>query len=77
MKVGQKSNLGNSLLLASNKTKECAKHTKESDDGGNKGDTRFRVALPSGDRVRTCESDELERLVSEELDGTLGEGDFI
>ncbi|SRR6266852_2585708 len=77
MIVDQKSHLDDSLLLASNKTKECAEHTEESEDGTNKGDSGFRLCLQSGNRVSLCLRDELECLVSEEIDGILGEGNFI
>lgn len=75
--VNQKSHLDDRLLLASNETKECAEHAEESEDSTNKGDTGFRVSLQSANRIRPCKRDELEGLVSEEIDGILGEGNFI
>src|SRR5260221_5688309 len=75
--LGKKSNLGNSLLLASNKTKERAKHTTESKKGTSKSNARFGMGLESNDRVNPRERDELEGLVAKEFDGVLGESDFL
>ena len=75
--LGKKCNLGNGLLLASNKAKERAKHTEEGEESTSKGNTRFGVGLESSDRVDTRERDKFESLVSKELDGVLGEGKFI
>ena len=73
----KKSNLGNSLLLASDKTKERAEHTAESKKSTSKGDARFGVGLESRNGVIPRKRDEFEGLVSKEFDGVLSEGDFI
>ena len=75
--LGKKSNLGNSLLLASNKTKERAEHTTESKKSTGESDARFGMGLESNDRVNPRERDELEGLVTKEFDGVLSESDFI
>ena len=73
----KKSNLGNSLLLASDKTKERAKHTTESKKSTSKGGARFRVSLESNNGVNPRKRDKFEGLVSKEFDGVLRESDFI
>jgi hypothetical protein len=73
----KKSNLGNSLLLAADKTKERAKHTTESKKSTSKGNARFRVGLESNHGVNPRKRDEFEGLVSKEFGGVLSERDFI
>ena len=75
--VEKQSNLGNSLLLASNKTKERAEHTTESEKSTSKSNARFGMGLESNDGVNPRERDELEGLATKEFDGVLGENDFI
>jgi len=77
IRARKKSNLGNSPLLASNKTKECAEHTTESEKSTSKGDSRFRLGLESGNGVNPRNRDELEGLVSKEFNRVLSEGEFI
>lgn len=75
--LGKKSNLGNSLLLAPNKTKQRAEHTTESKKSTSKSNACFGMGLESNDGVNPRERDELEGLVTKEFDGVLSESDFI
>jgi hypothetical protein len=73
----KKSNLGDSLLLASNETKERAKHATECKKSTSKCDTRFGLGLESSNGINPSKCDEHEGLVSKEFNWVRGEREFI